>query len=146
MIKHEGETVDLGTWLQWYAFDVIGGITFASRFGFLEKETDIEGMIASIDFATIYGAIVGLLPCLHPLLPGNKLLCKVLDVLFSFGKRDPARLLSKMAERCMQEYDDREKAGKVYDQPDFLGSLRIEKKKGNALTDNDIMSHLMSNL
>jgi hypothetical protein len=147
MSKYEGEEVDLGTWLQWYAFDVIGGITFASPFGFLEKETDVKDMIKSIGFGVTYAGIVGLIPWLHPLLLGNKPLLKVLDLLFSFGNKDPARTLSSMAERCMQEYDDREREGKIYNRPDFLRWLRTEKnKEGSTLTDYDVMSHLMSNL
>lgn len=38
-----GELVDLGTWLQWYAFDVIGAITFQRRFGFMEERKDVWG-------------------------------------------------------------------------------------------------------
>ena len=34
----EGEKVDLSTWLQWYAFDVISAITFHRRFGFMEQQ------------------------------------------------------------------------------------------------------------
>lgn len=147
MKKHEGEKIDLGTWLQWYAFDVIGGITFARPFGFLKEESDIKGMIGSIDFGITYAGFVGLVPWLHPFLLGNVPLLKVLDLLFSLGDKDPARLLSDMAHRCMKEYDDREEDGEVFDRPDFLGLLRREQnKKDSSLTANDVMSHLLTNL
>ncbi|KAF2023029.1 cytochrome P450 [Setomelanomma holmii] len=41
--------IDLGVWLQMYAFDVIGEIFFGSMFGFLEKGEDHGEFIASLD-------------------------------------------------------------------------------------------------
>ena len=37
----EGQSIDLGAWLQRYGFDVIGAITFQRRFGFMEKLEDV---------------------------------------------------------------------------------------------------------
>ena len=36
------EAVDLGAWLQYFAFDVVGEVTFASKLGFLEKGKDVD--------------------------------------------------------------------------------------------------------
>jgi len=71
-------TFDLGHWLQCYAvfilfllyvvngqFDVIGEITFAKRFGFLDKGEDINGLMKGIDAYLSYGAKVGMIPELH---------------------------------------------------------------------------------
>jgi cytochrome P450 len=55
----EGEQIDLAHWLQWYAFDVIGSITFQRRFGFLERRQDIESMIGKINDGLEYVKIVG---------------------------------------------------------------------------------------
>ena len=44
----EGQRIDLRTWLQWYAFDVIGMITFNRRFGFIEEKKDAMNMIADM--------------------------------------------------------------------------------------------------
>lgn len=43
------EPVDLGTWLQYYAFDVVGELSFALKLGFLEKGKDVDGMIGAIE-------------------------------------------------------------------------------------------------
>ncbi|RHZ65482.1 cytochrome P450 [Aspergillus thermomutatus] len=40
--------VDLGIWLQYYAFDVVGEFTFAKKLGFLEEGKDVDGMIEAI--------------------------------------------------------------------------------------------------
>lgn len=44
----KGEVCDLGTWLQWFAFDVMGEITFSKRFGFLESARDVDGIAEDI--------------------------------------------------------------------------------------------------
>ena len=42
------KTVDLGDWLQYFAFDVMGTLTFSKRYGFLEKGRDVNGMLGTI--------------------------------------------------------------------------------------------------
>ncbi|KAL8720222.1 MAG: hypothetical protein Q9225_002884 [Loekoesia sp. 1 TL-2023] len=41
-------TFDLGNWLQYFAFDVMGTLTFSKRYGFLEKGRDVNGMLETI--------------------------------------------------------------------------------------------------
>jgi len=43
-----GETFDFGLWLQFFAFDVMGTLTFSKRYGFLETGKDVDGMLATI--------------------------------------------------------------------------------------------------
>ncbi|PYH41760.1 cytochrome P450 [Aspergillus saccharolyticus JOP 1030-1] len=61
-----GQTFDLHYWLQCYAFDVIGDITFGQRFGFLDKGEDIEGAIAALQKVMAYSTLVGIYPEWHP--------------------------------------------------------------------------------
>ncbi|OQV05442.1 hypothetical protein CLAIMM_10183 [Cladophialophora immunda] len=44
-----GETIDLGQWLQMYAFDVIGELFFGQAFGFMQNSHDYGGYINSLD-------------------------------------------------------------------------------------------------
>jgi len=44
----KGEPCDFGQWLQMFAFDVIGEITFSKRLGFLESGEDVGGIMKSI--------------------------------------------------------------------------------------------------
>ncbi len=46
--SHSQEIFDLGQWLQFFAFDVMGTLTFSKRYGFLEKGQDINDMLATI--------------------------------------------------------------------------------------------------
>lgn len=79
MLELSGAPVDLGTWLQWYAFDVIGSITFGERFGFMEERRDIKGMIEGIELGLWYGAISGQLPEVHAYGLGSSFVNKLLN-------------------------------------------------------------------
>lgn len=43
-----GEAFNLGDWLQYYAFDVMGTLTFSKSYGFLDSGRDINGMLETI--------------------------------------------------------------------------------------------------
>lgn len=89
----EGQSVDLGAWLQWYAFDVIGAITFQRRFGFLEKRKDVLGMIEAIEAGLKYGAITGQVPAAHHWLMGNRWFSKLVALLPFLDVPDPLRTI-----------------------------------------------------
>lgn len=99
-IMHEyaasGQVVDLGQWLQWYAFDVIGAITFNSRFGFMGERRDLQDIIAGIEGGLWYGSICGQLPEIHPWLLGNKLLMKVLSRVPAIDAANPVPKIIKV--------------------------------------------------
>ncbi|KAF4999942.1 hypothetical protein FDECE_11344 [Fusarium decemcellulare] len=40
---------DFGAWLQYYAFDVIGELTFSKRLGFVERGTDVDHIIRDLE-------------------------------------------------------------------------------------------------
>jgi cytochrome P450 len=65
--------VDLGMWLQYYAFDVVGEFTFAKKLGFLQEGKDVDGMIEAIQGMLVYASVCGQIPEAHPLLLGNPL-------------------------------------------------------------------------
>jgi hypothetical protein len=48
---------DLAHWLQYFAFDVMGTLTFSKRYGFLEMGVDVGGMLG-----TIWGFMRGAAP------------------------------------------------------------------------------------
>lgn len=88
-LNNSSDAVDLGAWLQYFAFDVVGvspetplrsqrhsihtpqEVTFASKLGFLETGGDVDGMMKAIEGMLIYAALCGQVPELHPLLLGN---------------------------------------------------------------------------
>ncbi|PSR83762.1 cytochrome P450 [Coniella lustricola] len=63
--------LDLGAWLHWFAFDVLGEVAFSRSFGFLEQGRDVDGAIHIIDESQRYNGIVGQVPWLDHLLRRN---------------------------------------------------------------------------
>ncbi|CAI7643447.1 unnamed protein product [Penicillium pancosmium] len=56
-LAYEGRVFDLGTWLHWFATDVILELTFGRRMGFLDREEDIDGILETIENRFRYVAI-----------------------------------------------------------------------------------------
>lgn len=59
---------DMHHWLQCYAFDVIGCITYGRRFGFLDEGKDIYRCIASLNSLMVYSTLAGIYAWAHPYL------------------------------------------------------------------------------
>jgi cytochrome P450 len=69
LVQHarHGREIDLFTWMQFYAFDVIGEITFGRSFGLIGAGYDKDRLLHAAHVASItYGAYVGLIPEIHP--------------------------------------------------------------------------------
>ncbi|KAI6349330.1 hypothetical protein MCOR25_010676 [Pyricularia grisea] len=69
----DGPRMDLGMWLHWFAFDVLGEVAFSRSFGFLAEGKDVDGAIETIDKSQRYNGIVGQVPFLDHLLRRNPL-------------------------------------------------------------------------
>lgn len=65
--------VDLGAWLHYFAFDVLGEVAFSRSFGFLAAGRDVEDAIKTIDDSQRYNGIVGQIPEVDCLLRRNPL-------------------------------------------------------------------------
>ncbi len=59
VFANEDRPCDFTQWLQFYAFDVIGEITYGKRHGFIEKNEDVEGIVAYLTWLFLYVAPVG---------------------------------------------------------------------------------------
>lgn len=162
MADLEGQCVDLSMWLQWYAFDVIGAITFQRRFGFMEKRRDVDGMIDALDKGLFYGGIVSQVPALHHWLLGNRWVARLIAAQPFVQVADPLRTIvrvrrpfcvvsefsmligSQFTQNCIDDYDQSpaEHAGR----PDFLAWLRGQEAKGKPMPNRDMINHLSNNL
>ena len=49
---------DFGAWLQYYAFDVIGELTFSKRLGFVERGVDVDNIIRDLESFLNYASWV----------------------------------------------------------------------------------------
>ncbi|PSK59404.1 Isotrichodermin C-15 hydroxylase [Elsinoe australis] len=104
------ETINLQHWLQCYAFDTIGMITFAKRFGFLDEGKDMGGLLHALHNYLIYAANVGVYSWLHSYLSGalNWLPGHGMGYLIGFTAENIQERLSKPGseKRTEQEGDD----------------------------------------
>lgn len=70
---HPHQPCNFAKWLQFFAFDVIGQITYSKRHGFVDKNEDIDGMIGYLARLFSYVAPIGQIPWLDLLFLKNPL-------------------------------------------------------------------------
>ncbi|KAI0142734.1 cytochrome P450 [Xylariaceae sp. FL1272] len=71
------EGCDFVRWLQFYAFDVIGEVTYGKRHGFVENNEDIDGIVSYLGNMFLYAAPIGQMPWLDRLFLKNPLYLKL---------------------------------------------------------------------
>ncbi|KAI1209584.1 cytochrome P450 [Annulohypoxylon truncatum] len=69
-LSQSGLPVNMAHWMQCYAFDVVGCITYSKRLGFLDQGLDIGGFMTAINNGLIYSTLAGVYPFSHPYLFG----------------------------------------------------------------------------
>ncbi|GAB1315668.1 Cytochrome P450 monooxygenase andK [Madurella fahalii] len=94
---------DFTRWLQFYAFDVIGEITYSKRHGFIEKNEDVDGIVAYLTKLFLYVAPIGQIPILDRFFLKNPIYLKlsewgVLDATFPVAKFARARMNERLPE------------------------------------------------
>ncbi|EEY23060.1 pisatin demethylase [Verticillium alfalfae VaMs.102] len=128
--KANGE-LDFGQWLQFYAFDVIGELTYSKRLGFVDRGEDVDDIIQNLEGLLNYVAVIGQLPILDKLLLKNPFrmwlskhnLLNFNSPVVEFAKR-------RMAERSDIEKEAQEElpTGKTA-RKDFLSRFKDARKK-----------------
>jgi hypothetical protein len=120
MLDLQGQVVDLGEWAQWYAFDVIGAITFSRRFGFMENRKDVKNIISGIELGLAYAGIIGQVPSLHRYLLGNLTLRRILGRL---GVPDPIAITTEASTEIVTMRN-----GSAADRQDVVDGFRLHQR------------------
>ncbi|KAL4976234.1 cytochrome P450 [Aspergillus desertorum] len=134
-----GEIFDLASWLQFFAFDVMGTLTFSKRYGFLEKGTDVHGMLDTIWRFLKDSAPFTQIPWVDKVWNKNALATRIkgatgLSILGIVGK-------------FVAERQEETKAGKVDGNGDRdMLSLFVEIQKGNQLPPWFVTAWTFSNI
>ncbi|KAI6868135.1 benzoate 4-monooxygenase cytochrome-like protein P450 [Hortaea werneckii] len=68
-----GNSCNFSRWLQFFAFDVIGELTWSKRIGFVERDEDVDGIVAFIGRFLSYAGPIGQMPFLDLLWVKNPL-------------------------------------------------------------------------
>jgi hypothetical protein len=144
--KRPGESIDFGTWLHWYAFDVITSITFTTRQDFMERETDVDGIISAIEGRLIYNSIIGQAPFLHKFLLGNNFIAACASAIPSFAQLNSVRSIVKFAS---SQLDRRimDSSGESPDGPrDLLARFKRTRDNKEVMTNRDLLNHSASTM
>ncbi|ROW03625.1 hypothetical protein VPNG_07148 [Cytospora leucostoma] len=101
LFAHGSRACDFTRWLQFYAFDVIGEITYSKRHGFLENDEDVDGIVAYLSKLFNYVAPIGQIPILDRLLLKNPIYLKlsdwgIVDATFPVAKFARARMAERL--------------------------------------------------
>ncbi|RTE75813.1 hypothetical protein BHE90_009741 [Fusarium euwallaceae] len=124
-LADSGAGINFGTWLQMYAFDVVGEIVFGKKLGFLESGIDVDGIMADIRIKLAYASIVGQMPWLDKFLAKNPI------VVWLVGTHPIVRFtVEQMTERLKGRADQK------HGPRDFLDrSFEAQKKNPELVTD-----------
>ncbi|KAH8758356.1 cytochrome P450 family protein [Diaporthe sp. PMI_573] len=131
-IARAGTAVDLQQWMQCYAFDVIGNITVAKRFGFLDAGQDDMNLIRSLDFFIVYAARVGIYPELH----------KFLFLYGAAGAQAMVKIIKFVREEMKQYATDKTIGDNFF----LARALRLHKEKPDYFTDFEVYSTAAANI
>ncbi|GLA51276.1 hypothetical protein AnigIFM63604_007628 [Aspergillus niger] len=132
--------VNLAHWVQCYAFDVIGYITFGERFGFLDNMLDVSNIMKNLDAAISAATYIGLFIMLRPLI------MKILHLMGLLG----TDALADFAERNVKMGGSRKAtygAESIGSYSPMLNKLLEAKKAApGKFTEWDIMANVISNV
>ncbi|KAF4962986.1 hypothetical protein FSARC_8963 [Fusarium sarcochroum] len=136
---HANKDCDLGRWILYYAWDVVGITTFSRLMGYLENGCDFDGTLLIAEKAIDYFAKIGTMPWLDYVFDKNPI-CRIGPPGFSTVTNIAIKRLEDRYQGQDGDYHDPK-------QPDFLDHF-IEVKKANydQTSDTQIVSWLMVNM
>ncbi|KAJ6115575.1 hypothetical protein N7523_005992 [Penicillium sp. IBT 18751x] len=142
----QGKVCDISAWLQYYAFDVIGEMTFSKPLGFLEKGGDVDGVISALEHMLDYSGKIGQMPWLDYLFIKNPLR----QIVRGGSTGAVARFArARLDERLRQTSPVSKGGGAPSSQlhRDFLDRfLDAKRDHPSVVTDDQVFSYTVSNM
>ncbi|KAJ5506124.1 Cytochrome P450 [Penicillium expansum] len=138
----EAKVCDIAAWLQYYAFDVIGELTFSKPLGFLQKGGDIDGIIVALEHMLDYSGKIGQMPWLDYLFIKNPL-----KSLFGGGSTGAVARFARarLDERLNQ--NQKSTSPVANKKKDFLDRfLEAKNEHPTIVNDNQVFSYTISNM
>lgn len=149
-VASSGETINMGQWFQYYAFDVIGAITYGRRFGYLDECKDCGDTILALDRAMVYSTLVGVYAWAHPYL------YRVLEKVPQSGAAGRSYVMDfasgilaeRKASRAGQKDTTVMQKGRSNDTPqDFVDKMMDMQQQGKKrITDYHVLALSLSNI
>jgi hypothetical protein len=144
--RKQGQSVDFGTWLHWYAFDVITSITFSTRQGFMETETDVDGIINAIEGRLVYNSIIGQVPCVHKFLLGNNFIATCAQAIPLVAKLNSVRSIVKFASSQLDKRTMGKSLSSNDQNYDLLDRFKRVRDSEEVMTHGDLLNHAAANV
>jgi cytochrome P450 len=142
--EREGQEIDLGKWLHWYAFDVISSITFSNRLNFMEQEKDVGNIIEAIEGRLVYNSIIGQAPWLHKFFFGNPVVSYLTSAIPAVAALNKSKYIVSFAAQQLQRYQGKDSSSGQL--PDMLDRFKRFKDGEQVMSDSELLSHAVSNI
>ena len=130
------QKIDMGLFVQLFAFDIVGEVTFSKRLGFMDAGSD-NGFFAQIENVLRSGAWVGQIPALfwmHDYL--SPIIGNHLGITARHGR---------LRDFASQEVENRKTVGS--DHKDILGKLlEVQRKQPDEMSDANVLSMATTNV
>ena len=154
-----GKVLNLGLWLQFFAFDVIGELTFSKRLGFLASGSDVENIMHSIGVNFDRISVLGQMPWLDMCLWKNPIYLKffakaVPSPIINFGQRRLEERLNTNLEADFStvvisdpELREKDLERSQQTKPDFLTRfLHLREEHADTISDQQVLAYLFANV
>ncbi|KAH7153765.1 cytochrome P450 [Fusarium sp. MPI-SDFR-AT-0072] len=135
---------DFGAWLQFYAFDVIGELTFSKRLGFVERGVDIDNIIRDLESFLNYVSWIGQIPFLDKLFIKNPI--KIW--LVKYGFLNSSAPVAEFARKHLVERQQEEASGETkVPRRDFLNRFKeAHNKDPGFITEQLVLALTVANM
>ena len=136
MREMQGQNVNMGRWVQLFAFDVIGEVTFSKRFGFMDAGKD-DGSFSQIEAALRSASWLGQFPLLYWI---HDFFMPIIGNRLGINARH-----GSLRQFALQEIEKRKDRGS--DHQDILDKLfQVQKEKPSEMNDTSVLSMATSNI
>ena len=136
MLAHLDQKIDMGLFVQLFAFDIVGDVTFSKRFDFMDEGSD-HGVFSQIENVLRSGAWVGQIPALYWI---HDYLSPIIGNHLGITARH-----GRIRDFTSQEVENRKTVGS--DRKDILGKLlEVQKERPDQMNDANVLSMATSNV
>lgn len=144
-----GDSCNFSKWLQFFAFDVIGDLTWSKRLGFVERDEDVDGIVKFVGDFLSYAGPIGQMPWLDLLLEKNPIKLSlqrwgINNTIFpvtKFAQTQNARRAAEM-EKIRQDGSLDEESGRAVDL--LMKFTQAQHDHPEFMTDRQVLSSCTS--
>ncbi|MCJ1473076.1 hypothetical protein MMC13_001726 [Lambiella insularis] len=144
-----GKICDIADWISYFAWDLLGEITWSSEMGFMKTGSDVKNMIYIGELSMMYLGLIGQIPWLVKLLSMNPYRPKTIDAFdhvihFSF-----ARLMERLSTLKLPpspNAEDPEKGGLSVKRDYVASFLEAKQIYPDVVTNENIAMYILTNI